>query len=257
MENFFIGLEKLIQLSPDQMTLGSLLLALGGAYLGGILASLTPCIYPMIPITIGVMGGADLQKTKKSLWLRAFFYILGMALVYSVIGIAAGLSGRAFGTQTNTPEWYLAMAGILIFSALMMLDVITFDLQRWFNQIRSFLSQKERKAITPNTAPVSIWGALGLGATSGIIAAPCTTPVMTAILALIAKTQSVTLGFSLMLSFAFGLGTLLLMIALFTGSLKLLPRSGQWMLAIKRVSGLLILGFAQYLIYRAGILGGI
>jgi thiol:disulfide interchange protein DsbD len=104
---------------------------------------------------------------------------------------------------------------------------------------------------------MTVLSAFVLGASSGFIAAPCTTPVLTSILAYIAKTQSVGLGFGLMLSFSLGLGTLLLVIAAFTGALQVLPKSGQWMKTIKIVSGLILLAFAEYLIFRSGCLGGI
>ena len=100
-------------------------------------------------------------------------------------------------------------------------------------------------------------GAFTLGASSGFIAAPCTTPVLTSILAYIAKTQSISLGLGLMFFFSLGLGTLLLIIAGFAGAITVLPRSGQWMKTIKTLSGLMLLVFAQYLIYRAGTLGGL
>jgi thiol:disulfide interchange protein DsbD len=103
---------------------------------------------------------------------------------------------------------------------------------------------------------MTLLGAFTLGASSGFIAAPCTTPILTSILAYIAKTQSVGLGLALMLSFACGLGTLLLLIAAFTGFLQLLPRSGNWMKTMKTLSGLILLAFGEYLIYRAGGLGG-
>ena len=95
-----------------------------------------------------------------------------------------------------------------------------------------------------------------LGASSGFIAAPCTTPVLTSILAFIAKTQSVGLGLALMVAFSLGLGTLLMIIAGFTGALQLMPRSGHWMKRIKTLSGIILLGFAEYLIYRGGAMGG-
>ena len=99
-------------------------------------------------------------------------------------------------------------------------------------------------------------GAFFLGASSGFIAAPCTTPVLTGILAYIAKTQSIGVGFLLMTSFSLGLGTLLIGISAFTGALQILPKSGEWMKTIKVGSGLILLAFAEYLIYRAGIAGG-
>ena len=110
---------------------------------------------------------------------------------------------------------------------------------------------------SPHQSEATLIGAFTLGASSGFIAAPCTTPVLTGILAYIAKTQSIGLGFSLMASFSLGLGTLLLVIATFAGAVQILPKSGHWMKAVKVLSGILLLGFAEYLIYTAGQRGGL
>jgi thiol:disulfide interchange protein len=157
-------------------------------------------------------------------------------------------------------------------AALIMLDIIPFEPQIWWENIkrsiqsnfqgklRSNLQSKKVPTSHPKNSflerEMTVLTAFLLGASSGFIAAPCTTPVLTSILAFIAKTQSVSLGFALMFSFSLGLGTLLLVIATFAGALQLLPKSGQWMKKIKTGSGLLLLVFAEYLIYRAGSFGG-
>jgi thiol:disulfide interchange protein DsbD len=237
---------------------GSLWVALPLAYLGGVLTSLTPCVYPMIPITVSVVGGAQSESGERSfkkVAFRAFLYIFGMAITYAFLGVVAGLTGKVFGTFTNTPGWYFALAIILNIAALAMMDVLPFDPQLWWNHL------KPKLGFPPSRAPVhhgelAPFSVFALGASSGLIAAPCTTPVLTSILAFIARSQSVIFGLSLMLAFALGLGTLLLVIAIFAGSLELLPRSGMWMKRIKVGSGILLLGFAEYLMFRAGALGG-
>jgi cytochrome c-type biogenesis protein len=241
---------------------GQLFAALGVAYLGGILASLTPCVYPMIPITVSVVGGMGSSKERKlsAVWLRGAAYVGGMTVVYSFLGVLAGLTGKVFGSFTNTPLWYFGLSIIMTLAALVMLDVLPFDPQVWLEGVkRRFFSGNTRPAHHHSQAPHqhSLLGAFTLGASSGFIAAPCTTPVLTSILAYIAKTQSIGLGLGLMFFFSLGLGTLLLVIAGFAGAMSVLPRSGQWMKTIKTLSGLLLLAFAQYLIYRAGTLGGL
>jgi thiol:disulfide interchange protein DsbD len=243
------------------MSIGQLLAALGTAYAGGILASLTPCVYPMIPITVSVVGGMGHMKPGEShrlreVWIRGIAYVAGMTVVYSFLGVLAGLTGKVFGSFTNTPQWYLGLGFVMTLAALMMLDVIPFDPQAWIEQIKRNLGMKH-KIHAHHEKEVTLLGAFGLGASSGLVAAPCTTPVLTSILAYIAKTQSIGLGLGLMFFFSLGLGTLLLVIAGFAGAMAVLPRSGQWMKTIKTLSGLLLLAFAQYLIYRAGALGGI
>jgi thiol:disulfide interchange protein DsbD len=254
-------------LSPaagSQGLLGSLT-AIGVAYLGGVISSLTPCVYPMIPITVSVvggMGGGGANHTDKKarwhqVWVRGFFYVAGMALVYSCLGVLAGLTGKVFGTLTNTAGWYVSLSLVLALSALFMMEVIPFDPSVWLDSFKHRAGFK-RKAHRPVQHQEMTWlGAFTLGASSGFLAAPCTTPVLTAILAFIAKSQSVGMGLALMVSFSLGLGTLLLIIAAFAGALQILPRSGVWMQRVKVASGLMLLGFSLYLMYRAGALGGI
>lgn len=238
-------------------------LAMAIAYAGGVLASLTPCVYPMIPITVSVVGGmGPNRRAWHEVWLRGMGYVLGMAIIYSSLGVLAGLTGRVFGTFTNTPGWYLGLGLVLSLGALIMLEVFPFDPGSWWNQFRFRFLPHRGTSTPPPRAPdqgvreVTFWGAMALGASSGFIAAPCTTPVLTSILAFIAKTQSVGFGLALMLAFSLGLGTLLLLIAAFAGALQILPRSGQWMKTVKVASGLLLMIVADYMIYRAGILGG-
>jgi cytochrome c-type biogenesis protein len=257
-------LANLLSTGSGDLSFGQTVTAVAFAYLGGILASLTPCVYPMIPITVSVIGGirgpdgVD-QRSWREILLRSAAYIFGMALVYAFLGVLAGITGKVFGTFTNTPTWYVCLGLIMTYSALIMLDVLPFDPAVWWGTFKRKLGF-ERGGALPRGAEaeqITLIGAFTLGASSGLIAAPCTTPVLTSILAYIAKTQSIGLGMALMFSFALGLGTLLLAIGIFTGALQVLPRSGNWMKTIKVFSGLLLLAFAEYLIFRAGRLGGV
>ncbi|MGE0614007.1 MAG: cytochrome c biogenesis protein CcdA [Bacteriovoracia bacterium] len=237
--------------------------ALAICYLGGILASLTPCIYPMIPITVSVVGGMGRQATGRRRWrefgINILVYISGMAVVYAFMGVAAGLTGKVFGSITNTSGWYLGLGIVMALAALMMMDVIQFDPQRlWESFKRKFGGGKTSAAAHQSgEQKTTLLGAFALGASSGFIAAPCTTPVLTAVLAYIAKTQSIGMGFFMMIAFSLGLGTILILIATFAGALKMLPRSGNWMNHIKKLSGILLLAFAGYLVYMAGQRGGL
>jgi len=250
MDQLASSLENLLKAG----SLSGALLALGLAYVGGVLSSLTPCIYPMIPITIGVVGGIQTHsegRNKRGILTRGIAYVFGMALIYAFLGVAAGITGQVFGSFTNTSGWYLGLAIIMTASSLMMMDVLPFDPQAWLDRIKRAMGlSKSSHANTEQEA--TIIGAFALGASSGFIAAPCTTPVLTAILGFIAQTQSVIFGLGLMIFFALGLGTILLAIAAFAGSLQKLPKAGMWMNKIKIGSGILILLFAEYLIYKAG-----
>lgn len=238
------------------------------AYGGGILASLTPCVYPMIPITVSVVGGmgpvgldgkrATGRQRLREVWVRGAAYVAGMTVIYSFLGVVAGLTGRVFGSFTNTPAWYVCLSVVMTLAALVMLDVLPFDPVVWLEGVKRRLGRRSSPAtIAHEHKEATLLGAFTLGASSGFIAAPCTTPVLTSILAYIAKTQSIGFGLGLMFFFSLGLGTLLLIIAGFAGAVTVLPRSGQWMKTIKTLSGLVLLAFAQYLIYRAGTLGGL
>jgi cytochrome c-type biogenesis protein len=257
MDSIAAFLARLLTPENGTLTLLQSLGALGVAYLGGVLSSLTPCVYPMIPITVSVVGGVGNGKRERS-WhevaLRSISYVSGMAVVYAALGVVAGLTGRVFGTFTNTSGWYLGLGAVLTLASLMMLEVIKFDPAAMLNTWNARRAHRRPSVavIAHHEREVGLVGAFALGASSGFIAAPCTTPALTAILAYIAQTQSVGLGMGLMLAFSAGLGTLLLLIAAFAGALRVLPRSGQWMNTIKVASGLILLFFAQYLIYRAG-----
>lgn len=136
----------------------------------------------------------------------------------------------------------------MTFAALMMLDVLRLILKHGLSELNIHSIKKTPKLDTEKEA--TLLGAFLLGASSGFIAAPCTTPVLTAILGFIAQTQSVVFGLVLMLSFSFGLGSILMLIAAFAGSLQKLPKAGAWMSKIKIFSGILIL--VSYLIFKAG-----
>ena len=243
-------------------SLGGSCLALFLAYVGGILSSLTPCIYPMIPITVAVVGGLQTQGEKNGkdrntrlVLIRGLAYVMGMALVYAFLGVAAGITGQVFGAFTNTSGWYLGLGIVMTLAALMMLDILPIDPQALIDRLKRSLGlhQAHGKAQRDDEEKeATLMGAFVLGASSGFIAAPCTTPVLTAILGFIAQTQSVIFGLGLMLFFALGLGTILILIAAFAGNLKKLPRAGAWMNKIKIFSGIMILAFAEYLIFKAG-----
>ena len=239
-----------------------LMVAMGIAYLGGVLSSFTPCVYPMIPITVGVIGGMARTdgshfgtRPWKEILARSLSYMGGMVAVYSFLGVLAGLTGRIFGTLTNSSGWYLTLGIILSLAALAMAEAIPFDPAQWWASLARKWNHRKGAPVTPPVSRTteSLWGAAGLGAGSGIISSPCTTPVLTVILAFIAKSQSIGMGLALMIGFSLGLGTLLIVISLFTGALQILPRSGTWMKTVKVVSGLILLAFGEYLIYRAGV----
>lgn len=251
MESLFAELKSALEAGTIISSIGALVLA----YLGGILSSFTPCVYPMIPITVGFIGSAA-ERSVKTGWILSSFYVLGMAVVYAVLGILAGVSGKIFGTFTNTPGWYIGLGVVMSISALWMLDVIKFDMNAFVSRLLRSRARHGKNTVTGivERNEGTILGAFVLGVTSGFIASPCTTPILTTILSYIATEKSIVFGGLLMFSFALGLGTILVAIGTFTGAMKLMPKSGKWLQTVKIVSGLLILAASQYFVFMAGSL---
>jgi len=217
---------------------GAPLLALPAAYLAGVLTSFTPCIYPLIPITIGIIG-AKSSQTRKRGFLLSLVYVLGLSLVYAALGAIAAMSGMFFG-QISTSMWaYLIVGNLFLLFGLSMLDVFSLQftfLQKW----------------NPAAKGTGMLTAFIFGGVSAIIAGPCTTPVLGTLLAFVASRQNVALGVSMLFLFAFGMGSLLIIVGTFTGLLSTIPRSGAWMVTIKKAFGFLMIGLGEYFILKAG-----
>jgi cytochrome c-type biogenesis protein len=217
---------------------GTPLLALPAAFLAGVLTSFTPCIYPLIPITVGIIG-AKSSQTRKRGFLLSLVYVLGLSLVYALLGAIAALSGMFFG-QISTSMWaYLIVGNLFLLFGLSMLDVFSLQftfLQKW----------------NPAAKGTGMLTAFIFGGVSAVIAGPCTTPVLGTLLAFVASRQNVLLGVSMLFLFAFGMGSLLIIVGTFTGLLSTIPRSGAWMITIKKAFGFLMIGLGEYFILKAG-----
>ena len=222
-------------------------LALPLVFLAGVLTSLTPCVYPMIPITAAIVGGAEVGVPAGSPRRRfrvvtlTLVYVMGLALVYAGLGLFAGLTGTLFGTVTTNPWLYFAMANLLIVAALAMLDVLPIRIP----------SALLARASTAGTAG-RYSGALIMGAMSGLVAAPCSAPVMASVLTWVSTTRSAGLGFVYLFVFSLGMCTLLVAVGFSSGILARLPRAGYWMVWIKRGFALLMLGAAEYYLIKMG-----
>ncbi len=213
-------------------------------FLAGVLTSLTPCIYPMIPITAAIVGGhsvGDEKAPRSRTILLTLSYVVGLAVVYATLGVVAGVSGTIFGTVSTNPWLYFAMANLLMIAALSMLDVIPVRLP----------SALVAKASTAGTAG-RVSGALVMGAVSGLVAAPCSAPVMAAVLTWVTATQRAALGFVYLLSFSLGMCALLVAVGLFSGTVSRLPRAGAWMVWVKRAFALIMIGVAEYYLVKMG-----
>jgi cytochrome c-type biogenesis protein len=209
--------------------------ALGLVFLAGVFTSLNPCIYPMIPITAAIVGGqtvGDVKPPRARTVILTMAYVIGLASVYSTLGIIAGATGTMFGTISTNPWLYFAMANMLILSALAMFDVIPIRLP----------AALQTKAATAGTA----------GRASGAFAAPCGAPVMAAILTWVGTKGSPTLGFIYLLAFSLGMCALLVVVGLSSGALSRLPRAGNWMNWVKKGFGVLMLAVAEYYLIEMG-----
>ena len=226
---------------------GNPALAIPLVFAGGVLTSLTPCIYPMIPITAAIVGGAEATEPgapRTNRWRPlglTLTYVVGLAFVYSALGLFAGLTGTLFGTVSTNPWLYFLMANVLILAALAMLDVLPVHVP----------SALLARASTAGTAG-RYSGALIMGALSGLVAAPCSAPVMAAVLTWVSTTKSATLGFVYLFVFSLGMCTLLVAVGLSSGSLSRLPRAGVWMMWVKRAFALVMLGVAEYYLVKGG-----
>ncbi|MFH2137958.1 MAG: cytochrome c biogenesis protein CcdA [Candidatus Omnitrophota bacterium] len=201
-------------------------------FLVGILMCFTPCVYPIIPVVAGYIGGAE-TKTRKEAFVRSLSYVFGVALVYSVLGAAVAFSGGIFGRFQSSFWVNIIVANVFIIMGLFMLDVF----------------QMPQLSFTQRLMPKNKAGVLGaflLGAVSGMVLGPCTTPVLGGILAYVAAKHNVVLGVSLLFTYALGMGFPLLVLGTFIGLLKKMPKSGPWMLKIKKIFGILLIASGEY-----------
>jgi cytochrome c-type biogenesis protein len=228
------------QLSSSPLT------ALPVLFLAGVLTSLAPCIYPMIPITAAIVGGTAVGNTprpRSRTILLTLTYVVGLALAYASLGLFAGLSGTLFGSVSTNPWLYFAMANLLIIAALAMLEVIPVRVPSW-------LLTRAAAAGEGGT----LWGVFVMGAASGLVAAPCSAPVMAAVLTWVTATKSGVLGFIYLFVFSLGMCTLLVAVGLFSGSVARLPRAGTWMVWVKRFFALIMFAVAEYYLVQMGLL---
>ena len=214
------GLSETLASSP--------LLALVVLFGAGVATSLTPCVYPMIPITASVISGTatDGQPMRRTVALT-MTYVVGMALLYAFLGLLAGLTGTLFGT-------------VIVLFALAMLDVIPVRVPQ---RLLAWAGSREGGS----------YGAVFvLGATSGVVAAPCGAPAFAAVLAWVAATRAGAMGFLYLFVFSLGMTALLVAVGLFSGTLSRLPKSGKWMVTVKRLAALVMFGVAEYYFIQVG-----
>lgn len=217
---------------------GQSLLAYPLVFGAGLITSLTPCVYPLIPVTVSILGAKKAESRGKA-FLLALSYVLGIAVTYAALGAFAALTGALFGEVASNPWVNIAMAVVLAALSLNMLEVFHFRLPGLAGA-----SAGQRK-----TGFVSNFV---LGLVFGLVASPCTAPVLGAILLWVGQTGSVVRGSSLLFVFALGMGAFLLAIGTFSSLATTLPKSGDWMVRVKIAMGTLLLAMAGWFCFQAG-----
>ncbi len=198
----------------------------------GLFMSFTPCIYPMIPITVGILQGTGHRSLGRNI-AHATAYSTGVAITFALLGLIAAASGTIFGSMMTSPVVVLLISALLIYLSGTMFGWYELYIPR---------SLQERQ----HTHHGSILSSFIFGAISGTVASPCLSPGLALVLCIVASLGSKIMGFLLLFAFGIGLSIPLMIIGTFSNSLNVLPRSGMWMVEFKKIFGFLLLGMALY-----------
>lgn len=206
------------------------------AFFGGLLASLTPCVYPLIPISAGFIVGNARNSRSRGFFL-SLSYVTGIAITYSFLGILAVLTGSIFGKFSSHPAVNLVSGILILIFGLFMFDLFHFN----------FTSNLKLPAVRTG----SFFSALVLGILSGLMISPCLTPILASILAYLSITKNVFYGGFLLFCFSYGMGLIFILIGTFGPALTGLPKPGKWMAAMKRICASVIVLSGLYFIWAA------
>lgn len=200
----------------------------------GLALNLTPCVYPMLSVTVSLFG-AQTETAPTRIFLRAVIYVLGIATMYSLLGVAAALTGGLFGGLLQSP-WVLAVIGVLLFAlALSMFGLYEFQPPYWLTS-----------RISGGQSAAGLVGLYLSGLVVGIFAAPCIGPPIIALLAFVGAQGDPLFGFASFFVLSLGLGAPYLVLGTSTGLLQKLPKSGEWMVWVKKVFGVILVGAALF-----------
>jgi thiol:disulfide interchange protein DsbD len=220
--------------SPGPLSGWTMVWTLLGVFVGGIALNLTPCVYPLLPITVSYFGGKSGQGQGR-LVVHGLFYLAGLALTNSALGVTAALTGGLMGAVLQNPLVLVAVAAILVFFATSLFGF-------WELRLPGSLTQAASRSYT------GYFGSLFMGLTLGLVAAPCIGPFVLGLLTWVASLGSAWLGFLVFFILSMGLGLPLFILAMFSGSLEKLPRSGEWMVWVRKLMGWVLVGMAAYFI---------
>lgn len=195
---------------------------------GGVLSSLTPCVYPLIPVTLAIFGATN-ESSRRKAFALSLTYVLGIAFTYTLLGMVCAKTGIVFGSFLGNP-WIVALLALFILLlALYTLDIIPIN----------FLHLVQTKAGRLGGKGFS--GAFVMGAVSGVVAAPCVGPVLVVVLGIAAASQNVFWGAALLLCYSLGMGVLFVLLGTYSGLIQRIPRSGNWLLGVKLLIASLLL----------------
>ncbi|MBM3460933.1 MAG: DUF255 domain-containing protein [Armatimonadetes bacterium] len=212
-----------------------LLLTFGTVFLWGLAMNLTPCVYPMIPITVSYFGGISGGRPGRTFFI-ALLFVIGLAITYSILGVSAAMGGRLFGASLGNPWMVGAVSVVMVAMGASLLGM--FQMTFSSGVLSRIQDLRDRMG----------WvGALFFGLVAGIVMAPCVGPFIVSLLAFVATKRDPVLGFWLFFVLAFGMGLPYLILGTFTGTMKGLPRPGMWMLWLEHFFGVVLIGFAIWL----------
>ena len=234
----YSGFAENLLTSPLLPTVASPLLTIGGFFLSGLLLAFTPCVFPLLPVLIGIISGKNISPRRSS--VLAISYIVGGAVVYSIAGIIVALFGA--GILRWLQDWWISaiLAGVFIILALALLEKLPLYLPLRINHRLNQMASHYNNG--------SILGAFIVGGLANLILSPCVTPPLAGALIYISTTGNLWLGGSALFALAIGSGLPLLILAL--GGKKILPTSGRWLNISKQLLALLMLAVAAYLISK-------
>ena len=205
------------------------------AFLGGLLLSFSPCIYPLIPVTIGFIGIKSVDSKLKSFSL-SFVYVTGVAVTYSLLGLTASLTGKIFGKVSNHPVTNLIVGIIILFLGLSMLGIFS---------IRVPGLIKVKFPVKKGYIPAFL-----IGLASGLLISPCLTPALGSILAYISTRKNIFYGMILLMTFAYGMGLPLIIVGTFGGRLLGSTRLSRWSLHLQKLFALAIFAVGVYFMFN-------
>jgi thiol:disulfide interchange protein DsbD len=209
-----------------------LLWTLLGVFAGGMALNLTPCVYPIIPVTISYFAGQS-DRRQSRLFAHGAFYVIGLAVTNSLLGVTAALTGGLMGSMLQNPVVLMAIATVLVLFAFSLFGL-------WEMRLPYAVTQFASRGYA------GYFGSLFMGLTMGVVAAPCIGPFVLGLLTWVAALGSAWLGFVVFFTLSLGLGLPLFVLALFSGQLQRLPRSGEWMLWVRKLMGWVLVGMAAY-----------